>query len=683
MKSSIKHIFLAAGTLAMAASCSENSWNDGLDGFKVPDIYDKVESVDLTLTPDDYKTIAGLAANQSLAAEKGEEDALAAIGNNACFANDDEAKLYIPAFIASTDKGLPYYTWNDGSSVKVGYEVTSGLPENVKGINAGTLSYTLSEADYQQVWGSESSFIEALTPSKNPAANIPGFLKANLNAEEGQYAVASYNYTTTEPDFEAPTPKWEMTDVAGKAAVGEEVTIRGLVTAINSRGFVLTDKSGSILCYQASGFDVATVEIGNQITVTATVAAYNKGIQIAISDGSYTVGEKDSYTYPAPKNVTGPDMDAAIQATEDFHPEYVSFTGKLSISGNYYNVAVDGAETAMGSLYMTPQFVRDQVVDGETYTFTGYFMSISSGKYYNIVVTSVAAPGKRIRRANASATPELALYRYSGGKWTAATGMILLQPDVYKAMGLSYSNFSGSQPASYLPEYLRQSFPYAQEGTSKTIVYLYHTSNGDFYQAAEYALTNGEWTKVVGKGTLQFVKMNSEWKYNPSVEVTLPYARNTEPAYGYYMACVNWVLDNIVKPTDPSATLTTGTPLIDYRGNAEFYSGASAYYGNVDVRAATALAHCPEGYYDGMTDDEITLLVKKRFCGETMPGALSALHPDMKPEPGMEVTFTLHFTSYSPAVVEETLVYTVTGPGEFTYKSCTWFAEGEDADLKK
>lgn len=48
----------------------------------------------------------------------------------------------------------------------------------------------------------------------------------------------------------------------------------------------------------------------------------------------------------------------------------------------------------------------------------------------------------------------------------------------------------------------------------------------------------------------------------------------------------------------------------------------------------------------------------------------------------MEVTYTITFTAYETGGVamERTAVFTVSGPGTFKYKSCTWFTDGEDAD---
>ncbi|MDE7136423.1 MAG: hypothetical protein K2N91_07300, partial [Muribaculaceae bacterium] len=197
------------------------------------------------------------------------------------------------------------------------------------------------------------------------------------------------------------------------------------------------------------------------------------------------------------------------------------------------------------------------------------------------------------------------------------------------------------------------------------------------YDGAAWDIYNGEQTV-----TSQFVKNNNQWNFDPSVTLVLPYARNTDPSYTVYMACVQWVFDNISKPMGgtslTASSAAEAAPFIDYRGNAEFYSGASAYYGNVDIRATTAKNNAPADYtgYDGLDDQQITQLMKERFCYEVLPGALKALYPAAKPVEGIDVKFTISFTAYEDGGVsnEYTVVYVVDAPGSFKFESCDWFA---------
>ncbi len=470
---------LIFGGLLLFTACSENSWNDHLDGFQKPPVYGATPTVEVTLPANAYAAIASNKTNIELAEKSGEEDVLQYISAHKCFPDEKSAINYIPAYLDDTSTELHTYSYNSGSSLKITYNLNSSLPESVQSINEGVLTYTLEYDDYEMLWGADD-FFGALTPTMSPENVLPTLLLNNLSPREGQYAVVTYNYAQ---------------------------------------------------------------QVG------------------------------------------------------------------------------------------------------------GSYQTISS------------------------------LWQYDGSKWSEQTGVQLLQTADYKRMGLNYANFSSGQAETYLPKFLSLNYPYASETTSKIICWCEYASGASTYKAAEYILKDGLWTMNTGEETSQFTKQDNNWKFNPSVIITLPYSRNTDPSYTYYMACVNWVFENIVLPMDPSDTLTSGNSFIDYRGNAEFYSGASAFYGNVDVRASSAINHKPADYtvYDGMSDEEITLLMKKRFCTEVMKGALEKLHPDARFIEGMEITYTINFTSYAPAVTNETLVYTVVGPGKFAYKSCTWFTNGEDA----
>lgn len=707
MKLKKSYILLASAAL-LTGACSENAWNDHLDGFQVPGAAEGVSNATYTLTSDDYATIASLAANKAIAEELGDDEveALALVGTSGTFTTDEQARRYIPALLATTDKNLPFYTYNDESNVKVTYNVTTELPEAIQSINRGVVTYTVNEEDYQMVWGSEEDFINAFAPMKPASGNIPQLLYNNVTAKAGQYAIVTYNEATANPVFgdagstEPAGPTWSETSIAGAiddaaAEKGETIEIHGIVTAIDARGFIVTDKSGSILCYQASGYDQNAVPLYSEVIISGPVSVYNHGYQLSIDSSSYTVCGEGEYTYPTPKVVTGADMDAAIALESNFHPQYVQFTGKASVSGNYYNITVDGASTAIGSLYMTPDYIKAMVTDGETYTFTGYYMAISGGKYYNLVCTDVAAPGKAPKRRTVKraavgvieTSVKNAIYLYDGSNWKVASDLIVLSNADYTAMGSTYGNLSGTQPEQYIPTYLKSTYPYAAEGDAKIVAYLYYNGSSTAYAAKNFVLTNGVWTINAGEATSQFTKTDNEWKFNPSVVIDLPYSRNTDPSYTYYIACMDWVFTNISEPmgfTWADVEDKNIETFIDYRKNAEFYSGASAYYGNVDVRASTALSHAPEGYtgYDGLTNDEITLLLKKRFCTEVFPGALEKLNGDMMPADGMDVTVTVNFTAYDGGAVPSTVVYTVVAPGKFRYKSSTWVNEGEDADWK-
>lgn len=680
MNTIIKKSFLALGAIALLAGCDENDWNDKLDGFEVPEPGTSVETLNYTLTPADYTKISSSSLYTKFAASLGQEEQNKLIGATGSFSTEAEALQYIPKFLR--DSTNTFFALSNGSAVKVTYNVAENRDQSVLDINKHVEQITVAEDDYISAWESDDNYINAFSPATPASARtLGGILRAEFpDAEAGQYAVITYNWAEENPIFGQPEeeiPAFEATSVISTAAEGDDVEIKGYITAIDNRGFILTDNSGSILCYQASGFDVASVAIGNQITLNGTISSYGKGLQIAITSDSYVVEGSGAYTYPTPTVYTGEMIEEAVTRSTNELAEYVQFVGEASVNGNYYNFLVDGASKAQGSGYQVPQFIRDQITSGETYKITGYFASISSGKYFNVVITKVesasaSAPAHRAPVNEVTTEAKNAIMIFDGSSWAFAEGVEVLQPADYTAMGQKYGNLSGTLPAELLPIYLKNNHPYAAAEDEIVVAYKYYDGATTSYQAAQYIYNGSEWVINAGETNSQFVKRNGYWIYDPSVVITLPESR-TEPSLTYYTAAVNWVFENISKPMG-GVSLNDG-PYMDVKyGNSEFYSGASFYYCNVDVRGANAKSKYPE-LYEQYTDDEATEVIKQRFVFETMPAVLAQLHSDAVPVDGMEVTYTINFTAYTGARTVETVVYTVTAPGTFEYKSCTWFPE--------
>ena len=131
------------------------------------------------------------------------------------------------------------------------------------------------------------------------------------------------------------------------------------------------------------------------------------------------------------------------------------------------------------------------------------------------------------------------------------------------------------------------------------------------------------------------------------------------------------MFENICKPLGDTS-IKSGLFYISSYGNNEYYSGTSAFQGNVDLRPSAAQAQYP-AEYGSMSDDEIVALEKKRFMEEVMPGALAMLHPDAKPMDGIEVLYIINFSVYNgSATTPYTATFKVVAPGTFEPVGCTW-----------
>lgn len=201
--------------------------------------------------------------------------------------------------------------------------------------------------------------------------------------EEGKSAsaVAEKKYTYRSSSF-------QMTSVLGSAALGETYNVGGVVTAICARGIVVTDNSGSLFVYSAS-FPYTDYAIGDQVSFTGTVGEYGTGLQFDGNAVEIVKWDNVAYTYPAPTTI---DWASAVARSASERAYYTTMEGTLSISGDYYNVEL-GIENVQGSIYFATDEVKAKMANGQDVKLKGYFISVSSGKYANLIVTEVVAEG--------------------------------------------------------------------------------------------------------------------------------------------------------------------------------------------------------------------------------------------------------------------------------------------------
>lgn len=668
MKKYINRLAILSGCMIALAGCDDNSWNDKLDGFEEPSVTD-VQTIDYTLTANDYKLLADNSTNKALAEAAGQSSALSAVGKQGYLTNVITAREYIPALLS--DPKFPYFALSDGSAMKVTYRTTAEMPAEIEGaVNAE--KYTLTEADYQQVWGSETDFAESFAPSHTAARSLPALLKTLFpSAQAGDYMIVNYNTSDTDPVFntEPEEPEFTLSSVLGSIKKGDAVEINGYVAAISTQGPIVTDASGSVFVYQPNGN--SDLKIGDQVVISSTVDSYNFGYQIARNSDVEVQGTQ-TVTYPAAKTWTGAEIDkfvadAMAEGAEPIKPVYSKFTGKVSVSGNYINIALDGTSVQL-SPYGAGADLKALLPDGATVTLEGYVMAIASkGKYFNTIVTKVGdtnistlAIGSRAATVNS--VSENALYTFDGSAWAPAANTTVLSHADYQAMGQRYDNLSGETPAALLPVYLKQKYPYAVADDSKFVVYYYYNGSATVTRCDQYTYDGSAWVLNDGitEETAQFVRNGGKWMYDPNVTITLPAGRGIAISTLYFQTCVDWVKNNV----------PDGAAYVSSYGNNEYYCGTSAYQGNVDLRPSAAKTQYPG--YDSMTDDEVVALEKKRFETEVFPAALSILHPDAMPVSGLTVLYTINFYYYTGTTQPATIVYEVSGPAKFTFVSCTW-----------
>ncbi len=391
MKKNIFKLLSFAAIALLGWSCETDYYNEHyLDGYEPNDEITDVQSIEYTLTTADYAAIASNSTNKAIAEAAGEEavEALNAIKKNGYFASTEEAQTYIKAFVSSK---YDYYLSN-GSSVAVNYAVAANIPEELQAMKAAA-DYTLKDEAY----AAAGSKVKALTPATidKLAEIVPN---DELKLEAGQYVAVTYNWqdgeaSTTEKTAVRKADASNYTSKLGSAVLNEAVSIKGYVSAVCTQGIIVTDNTGSILVYKATGFAV-----GDEVTVEGTISSYNKGFQLDTTKGAVctkTGTKADGVTYPTPTVIDGAALDALLGQATDEYAKYVQIMGTVAVSGNYYNFNVEGAAKATGSFYGLSDEQKSQLKDGDKITLYGYFSSISrqSGepKFINIIVTKIVA----------------------------------------------------------------------------------------------------------------------------------------------------------------------------------------------------------------------------------------------------------------------------------------------------
>ncbi|MDE5687734.1 MAG: hypothetical protein K2I18_03800 [Paramuribaculum sp.] len=674
MKRYIYNALVTCSCIAALSACSENSWNDNeLDGFEVPGITD-VKTVEYTMTNADYASVASNSTNKSLAGDANAA-ALKAVGTKFCFSEQISARDYVPAFLGSSS--FSYFTLSDGSAVKLTYRTSQAMPAEIAAIEAAP-EYVVSDADYKEVWGSEDDYVAAFAPSHPASKEIPAILAAKYpDAAEGDFVIVNYEVSATDPVFNAPDepeqPGFALSDVLSTLNAGDDCTVNGVVSALCVQGFVLTDASGSIFVYRGSNFgknNYDGLKIGNQIVLNGTVSARNLSIQIDNGATIDIVGTQE-VTYPAAETFDAAKLTEIIARTDNALAIYGKMTGNVKVSGTNINIIIDENIKAQGSPYGLTDDQKAMLTDGASVTITGYLINVAGSRYCNIVPTDITVAGASAATASSRAavavasTDENTVYTFNGTKWLPATATVALNHADYQAMGQRYDNLQDEDPALFLPEFLKQKYPYAKADDAMFVVYNYY-SGTTAVRCEQYTYNGTAWTLYDGMvtETAQFVKTGGKWMYDPNVTITLPAGKGIEISTLYFQACVDWVKNNIDKPT--------GATYVTKYGNNEYYSGTSAFQGNVDLRASAAISQYPAGY-EGMSNEEVVAKMKERFEKETFPAALSAIHPDADVIPGIDVIYTINFSAYDGATTKAYVIkYKVIAKGKFEFIECDW-----------
>ena len=466
------------------------------------------------------------------------------------------------------------------------------------------------------------------------------------------------------------------TSVLGSAVLGDFVEVNGYISAVSTQGPILTDNGGSLLLFKTSGY-----EVGDEVAVSGTISSYGKGFQIGTTDITIEKTGTTTVTYPAPMEITGAMADELLTTrVNDEYAYYAKMTGTVAINGNYYNFILPEAITAQGSFYGATDELKEQLTDGMECTIYGYFTSLSGGKYINMVVTSVeTAPAATALALKVKSEKRYAYFKFNGTAYEA-TDIVAVQPSDYTSMGQGYGNFTNPTQDNYLPKFLSEKYPYAQVDDKLYVGFRCYSGGATSWKVDEYVF-NGEWTKTIYfvQKTDQFRKVEGIWEIDRTLELDFTNTSGAETK-AFYQYCVNWVYDFKDVPMGAPARdnageiISTEIVLIDGNkpagnywvsnyGNNEFYTGASAYYGNMDWRPSAVKGGFAAAGMGDLSDDEILAKLKENTA-EVFAEVLSYMYPEITIDDYKKVVIKVY--CYGPNK-NYSLTFDVVEQGKFQY----------------
>ena len=179
-----------------------------------------------------------------------------------------------------------------------------------------------------------------------------------------------------------PDPDPDVTPIGEITTAGNYKT-EGTVVARGKMAYIIADNTGAMMVYHKDNERT----VGEKISISGEVTLYNAQStpQFSASAEVEVLSTGNSWSYnPAQKD--GAAMDALLSGTPVCTE--IAFQGNLAVSGNYVNVTIPGASTAVGSI----KYIDNSTVaayDGRDVLVKGYFVGTSSNKYVNVLPYSV------------------------------------------------------------------------------------------------------------------------------------------------------------------------------------------------------------------------------------------------------------------------------------------------------
>ena len=170
------------------------------------------------------------------------------------------------------------------------------------------------------------------------------------------------------------------------STAGTKVTVDAKVLAVTTQHLLLGDSTGKIVVFLGNRSS-NTNKVGDHLQVTGALEDRNGINQFGTTATIKTLTTAAPEVSETVVEWTAAEVDAFVD--KQTYGAYITVSGSLAISGNYYNLTVEGASKGVVSLAYLNSSLRSKVSSGKSYKITGYAVYLSGGKFVNVFTTAV------------------------------------------------------------------------------------------------------------------------------------------------------------------------------------------------------------------------------------------------------------------------------------------------------
>ena len=263
------------------------------------------------------------------------------------------------------------------ANVDIAYNATSGSIAYTinNGVTGGIMSVA-TESDWLTLGQGTTSPISFTCSTNEGAAERTATVTLTYTYNR---ATATANVTVTQ----AGNPN-VIDNISDITATGVDYAVIGTVVAASARGFVMGDGTGYVYTYLNA---IPEVAVGDIKKISGTMGSYNHVLQFT---NTATIEDATNSNYNNTPAIQVLDATGIGTYSEGLHlSDYVQIEGMLSISDNYYNIAVDGLTSTASISYPTDAQKAEMTdLDNKHVIVKGYFAGVSSG-HFNVLLGTI------------------------------------------------------------------------------------------------------------------------------------------------------------------------------------------------------------------------------------------------------------------------------------------------------